>query len=280
MRKSGFSIILFTAVLICCGAAGSKGHVAKAKKDKVYGHLDYVKDEELSKIKGKKKLLEVVALAEKDQAGLLKKAVEHYKKNVKDYTGKFIKQERIKGKLLKEQEIDFKFRQKPFSVLMEIKKNAMSSDKVLFVKGKNEDKMVAHPIGLLSFLNSVKRAPDCKAALTESLYPCTMFGFYNMIEKAAADNAKAKKAGDLQLKYLGVTKVGGRYCVAGERVLPKKKGYDDFKLIVQIDIERLVPVDVRSFGWKEELIFKYTFKDLKFNVGLGDKDFDVKECGL
>ena len=282
VKYLSLTIILLCAVLFFGEAAMGKKEEVKVKKKDVRGHLVFVKDVELSRLKGKEKerLLEVVGIAEKDQAVLLKLAVDSYKKNVKDYTGTFVKQECVDGELFKEQEIDFKFREKPYSVYMVFKKNATSADKVLYVEGENDDKMVAHPTGLFSFLDSVKREPDCKAAMKENLFPCSMFGINSMMQKAMRDNAGAKKAGDLQMKYLGVTKVDGRLCVAGERRLPKKKGYPDGRLIVQIDIERLVPLDVRSYGWDDELIFKYLFSNLKFNVGLKDKDFDVEACGL
>ena len=51
-------------------------------------------------------------------------------------------------------------------------------------------------------------------------------------------------------------------------------------MIVQLDIEKMVPLDVRSFNWDNEIIFKYTFSGLKFNVGLKDKDFEVKTYGM
>ena len=223
MRKYFLLISIFAAALCFDSALAAK---KKNTEKDVYKHLVYVKDAELSKLKDEQKarLDEIAGIAKSDQELLMKMAVEHYKKNIKDYTGTFTKQERVGKKLLKEQVIDFKFRDKPFSIYLEFTKNAMSSDKVLYVEGKNDNKMIAHPVGMFSFLDSVKREPDCKAAMKENIYPCTMFGFYKMMEKARGDNANAKKAGDLKLKYLGITKVDGKLCVAAERVLPRRRG--------------------------------------------------------
>ena len=55
-------------------------------------------------------------LAKNDHIALLKWSMETYQKRVRDYTGTFLKQERIKGKLKKTEQIAIMFKEKPFSV--------------------------------------------------------------------------------------------------------------------------------------------------------------------
>jgi len=254
------------------------GPVAGGKKKDIYSYLKFVKEKKGAKVEAD--VAKLIELTKTDQVGLLKKAMERYEKEIKDYTGVLVKQEVVGKKLLKAQTIKFKFKEEPFSVFMYIKKNAMSANKVLYVEGANDGKMVVHPTGLFRWIKSVKREPDCAAAMKENLYPCTMFGFKRMMEKAMAEYEKGVKAGDITIRYLGRTDVDGRRCVAGERLFAKGKGYETGKMIVQIDVETLLPMDVRSFDWDDKLISRYSFSDIKINVGLKDSDFTEKACGL
>ena len=252
--------------------------VLGAKEEKgIYEHLKFVKEKDRLEVEAD--VAELIDLTKTNQAVLLKKAKERYEKEVQDYIGVLVKQEVVGGKLLKEQTIEFRFKEKPFSVYMEITKNAGSANRVLYVEGANDGKMVVHPTGLFAWIKSVKREPDCEAAMKENLYPCTMFGFGRMMEKAMAEY-EGVKAGDLTMRYLGMTEVAGRRCVAGERLLAKGKGYETARLIVQIDVETLLPLDVRSFDWEDKLISRYSFSKLEINVGLKDSDFTKKACGF
>ncbi len=66
---------------------------------------------------------QITNLAENDHIALLEMAVDRYDRTIRDYSGTFIKQERIKGELGPVQVIAFKFRQEPFSLFMEWKEN-------------------------------------------------------------------------------------------------------------------------------------------------------------
>jgi outer membrane lipoprotein-sorting protein len=222
----------------------------------------------------------LIELAKHDYITLFKLAIERYEKSIGDYTGTFYKQERIRGKLGKEQTIAFKFKEKPYSIYMEWKKNSGATDKLLYVKDQNNNKMIVHPTGLLSWVRSVKRNPGGKDARKSSLYTCDQFGFYYSMKRILKDNKLAKKSGDLKIKYIGLTKVHGRRCIALERILPKKKGYSTARLIIKLDIEYLLPVALERYGWDNKLIFRNSFRDLKFNTGLKNEDFKPAVYGL
>jgi len=215
----------------------------------------------------------IIELAKSDHIALLKLAIDNYRENIADYTGTLYKQERIAGKLGEEQVISFKFKENPFSLYMEWKKNAGPADRLLYVEGCYDNQMIVHPTGLLSWVKSVKRDPRCKAALRSSLYPCDFFGFNRMMTNSVQVYEQAQKNGDLETKYLGPTLIDGRRCIMLERVLPEKKEYDIGRLIVQVDVEYLLPVAVTSFDWQDNLISRYVYVDLKFNTALSDKQF-------
>ena len=222
----------------------------------------------------------LIELAKHDHIALLKLAIERYEKSIKDYTGTFCKQERLRGKLGKEQTIAFKFKEKPYSIYMEWEKNSGAADKLLYVKAENNNKMIVHPTGMLSWLKSVNRDPGGKDARKSSLYTCDQFGFYNSMKRGLKDYELAKKNGDLKIKYVGLTKVHGRKCIAVERILPKKKDYSTARLIIKLDIEYLLPVALERYDWNNKLIFRISFKDLKFNIGLKTKEFKPELHGL
>ncbi|RKY26435.1 MAG: hypothetical protein DRP83_04295, partial [Planctomycetota bacterium] len=127
-------------------------------------------------------------LAETDHLALLKMGLAQFQqRGIPSYTCTFVKRERIRGKLGKEQHIDVKFREKPFSVAMKWTKNPPLGDALVFVDGKfkNSDgrsQMVVRPAAkLLQKLTggSVLRLPDGRDALKSTLRPCTYFGFQN-----------------------------------------------------------------------------------------------------
>jgi hypothetical protein len=222
----------------------------------------------------------VIEFARTDQIALLRLVLVNYSAKVKDYTGTFYKTERLAGKLGKEQVMKFKFKEKPFSVYMEWTKNAGRADKLLYVSGQNDDKMVVHPTGILWWITSVRRDPNGPDAMKATLNPVTQFGIENMTRRMLKVYEEAKENGDLTTKYLGLSIVDGRKCVKMERILPEKKEYPHARIIVQIDVSYLVPVELECYDWEGRLVSRYGYKDLKFNVGLKDKDFTPKANGL
>ena len=62
------------------------------------------------------RLAEIERLAKQDHIALLRQCIDNYKAKYQDYTVTFSKTERINGQLRPEQQIDVKFRDRPFSV--------------------------------------------------------------------------------------------------------------------------------------------------------------------
>jgi hypothetical protein len=259
------SWLLFLIALVAAGLAGT----SRCQAENV-GAADDVNEAERS----------IIKLAESDPVGLLQLVLKNYDAKIKDYTGTFYKTERLRGKLGKEQVIQFKFKDKPFSVFMKWEKNAGGADKLLYVKGQNDNQMVVHPTGLLWWIRSVRRDPNGPDAMKATLNPCTAFGVANMTRRMLKVYEEAKKTGDLTTKYLGLSKVDGRKCVKMERLLPAKKEYPHARIIVQIDLGYLVPVALECYDWDGKLVSRYMYTDLKFNVGLKEKDFTPKANGL
>ena len=189
---------------------------------------------------------------------------------------------------------------KPFSVLMKWQENADKIDKLLYVEGKNKDKMLVHPTGLFSWIKSVTKDPHSKEVRRESLKTCTQFGFSRTMDSMLKVYRLAKKEGDLKTIYVGMTEVNDRPCVTIERVLPeieipqrarslsklfrgkpkKIMKYPVARLVVSFDVEYVLPTSVSTFNWKGELVGRYIYEDLKLNTGLTEKQFTKKANGL
>ena len=218
-------------------------------------------------------------LAKTDHVTLLNWSLETYQKRVHDYTGTFLKQERINGKLKKTEQIAIMFKEKPFSIFMQWEKNAGSGDKMLYVEGSNDNQMLVHPTGLWAWIKSVQRDPQGKDAKKAALRTCDQFGFYRSMKSLVELYETAQKRGDLKTRSLGETKVDGRPCIALERILPKDK-YPYPRTVVEIDVEYLLPVKVSMYDGQNQLIGNYIFLNLKFNTGLTNDRFTPKACKL
>lgn len=222
----------------------------------------------------------VVLLARTDQIELLKWALANYDDKVLDYTATLQKQERIKGKLKHAEIIDVRFKQEPFSVMMSWRKNAGSIDKLLYVEGSNDDKMIVHPTGLLSWIKSVERDPQCKAARKSSRRTCDQFGFYRTMESLLDVYQVAQAAGDLKTSYMGLKEQDERKVVILERVLPPKKDYPYARLVMEFDVEYLVPTRISCYDWRDTLLSTYAYEKVLFNVGLKSAQFEPHANGL
>ncbi len=214
--------------------------------------------------------------AANDYGKLLKTMKANYDSSIIDYTGTFTKQERVNNKLLKAQTIDFKFRNKPFSIFMEWKKNPGKTDRMLYVKGQNNNKMVVHPRGLLGWIKSVERDPRGKDILKTSLRTCDQFGIRNLLKRVTGLYEGNVKDKGFTAKYIGTEEIDKRPCIVLETVMPNNKISNTRRLILVVDMGYRLPVSITSLDGKGNLISKYSYTGLDFNNGLKDEDFTKK----
>ncbi|MCE5277133.1 MAG: DUF1571 domain-containing protein [Planctomycetaceae bacterium] len=222
--------------------------------------------------------INVKKLAQTDHIALLEKCLENYKKTISSYRCTLIKQERINATLLPVQAVDVKFMQNPFSVAMAWTKNPGQGDRVLYVKGKWDNKMIVRPTNALARAlagGSVAVDPRGKDARAASLRTVDEFGFERSLQSLLEVYVKAKAAGDLKEQFGGYAEVAGRNAVVLIRLLPPKDDYPAAKTETFIDLEHLVPICVRGWGWQKtpELLCSYEYKDIRWNEPLKAADF-------
>ncbi len=226
---------------------------------------------------------ELVKLARTDHVALLEKCLANYRRNYQDFKCTFVKQERVGGVLKEPQWIDVKFLGKPFSVAMKWTKNAPLANRLIYVEGKYDGMMLVRPkSGLIRALlgEAVLRTPDGPDAMKNTRRPVTMFGFERGLDSLLEVYRKAKLAGDLKQSYEGTAEIDGRRTIVLKRYLPDGKGYPAKTTIVYIDLEYLVPTGIEGFGWKDEFTSRYVYRDVRFNVGLTEKDFLPASNGM
>ena len=222
----------------------------------------------------------IARLAKTDHIELLNWALENYRRQVRDYRGFLYKQERINGKLKPIEKIAISFMEEPFSLLMQWDKSSGVIDKLLYVEGQNDDKMVVHPTGLLAWIKSVKRDPRSEQARRSSRRTCDQFGFRRTMLSLLEVYRQAEDQGDLAIGYVGPTQIGGRQCIALERLLPAKDEYPCGRMVVEFDLEYLLPTSITSYDWQGNLLSRYVYTELQFNTGLTGSAFDTKANGL
>lgn len=228
------------------------------------------------------RLAELEKLARTDHRSLLRQGLQNYQAHYQDYTCTFSKTERINGQIRPEQQVDVKFRESPFSVAMHWMVNAPKGDRVLFVDGKYNNQMLVQPKGLLAVLTggAVTRDPCGKEVMADTLKPVTLFGMKNLMASLLDVYEQGHKNGESTDTFTGVADFCGRKVLVLQRVLTYRKGYPAKTTIWYFDPEWQVPLGLEGYDWNDQLICKYTYSDVKFNVGLGDADFNPQANGI
>lgn len=198
----------------------------------------------------------------------LAESIQKYDKDVRGYSLTFYKRERLGGTLQPHEKVEVHFRESPFSVQMRWIEGAKLANKVLYVEGENEGKMLAKPRGLLAIAGIVTRDVDGADAKSSGRYTIAQFGFKRSTQRSLASMTKAQERGALHLKYAGVVAVpqlGGQKCrtfVRSPYDPPEEDGLNELTLYFD---DRGLQVGSILRDTKGELLGEYFFYDLKLN---------------
>ena len=212
--------------------------------------------------------------------------------NVRDYSAIMVKRERVDGKLLKPEYMQMKIRSEriddngghiPFSVYAKfIKPRACAGREVIWVKGRNENKLCAHEGSGLLARQTMNLDPDGWVAMRGNRYPIYEAGMENLIVKLIEKAERDKAAGDCEVNYYD-KKINDRPCTLIEVIHPEERDPYDFHIAkVFIDKELKLPVRYQAFIWpkpgstKPQLLEEYTYLNIKLNQGFTDQDFSPK----
>ena len=213
---------------------------------------------------------------------------------IRDYTCTLVKRERINGQLGDYEYMFTKVRNRqvvdgqvvsPFSVYMYfLKPSTVQGREVMYVEGKNDDKMIAREGGTAGkYLPTVWLRPNGIIAMRGQLYPITDIGLENLVLKLIERGEGEKRLGNMNcaVSFHPNAKINGRACTLLQIKYDKPGPGVEFHLAqIFIDDEYQVPIRYAAFGFPQKdgetppVLEEYTYLNLKFNVGLTDKDFD------
>ena len=216
---------------------------------------------------------------------------------IKDYTFTLIKQESINGKMYDPCAFDMKIRSEPFSVYLKYRApEKKANTEAIFVKGRNNDKIMAKGVGVLAIIGTQSLAPDNRFAMDGNKYPITEVGIARLVDLLieVGENDILNNY-ECIVNYYEKVKFGERVCTCIEVIHPKRTpGKFPFHIArIFIDDELQLPIRYESYDWpkspaeskqirpgtpdeKPMLLEAYMYSDLKINVGLADMDFDPK----
>jgi hypothetical protein len=212
-------------------------------------------------------------LARTDHVALLEKCLDHYRQNYHAYTCVFRKQERLDGSLRPEQKVAIRFREEPFSVAMEWLENAPAADRLLYVEDKYNGQMLVRPSFVLARGLTIRKDPEAKDVLKQTLRPVTRFGFKRGLTHLIKVYRHARQSGELEAKFEGYAQLDGRTVLLLKRILPDKPEYPAPVTEIYVDTEWLVPLCIRAYETDGTLQANYVYQDVTFNPSLSDEDF-------
>lgn len=217
-------------------------------------------------------------------------------RNVADYRCTFVKQELLFSGMSREQIIDVRFRQQPYSVMMHWVHNPDKAVRVIYVAGRwvdpqaerleERDLAVCQPGAIAQlFVRSIRQPIRGVRAREASRRPIDDFGFARSLELIVEFSRKAEQNGHLDLRFAGEAEFDGRPVWKLERFLPNYGAngpYPDASAVYFIDQEWLVPVAVYSFAdaGQSQMLGRYEYRDVRMNAGCGESDFDPASYGM
>lgn len=202
---------------------------------------------------------------------------------VKDYTCTMISRENIRGKMQKEDNIiHMKFRTTPFSVYMRwLAPNDMKGQEVAYSADKNKNHMRVHSRGILKLTGFHSIAVDDPRVLEHSRHTITDAGIGRLIEGTLTYWAIDRQIGRTETR-IGEYEYNNRRCIRIENIRAERRPqYYAHRGIIYLDKESKLPIRNENYDWPRqggpatgELLEVYSYTDLRFNVGLTDRDFD------
>jgi hypothetical protein len=204
--------------------------------------------------------------------------------NVKDYTCLMQSRENVRGKLLDENVIEFKMRHEPFSVYMRwLSPKDIKGQEVCYVHGRNNNQMRVHStvIGKGGLLGFMSIDPNDRRVMEHSRHTIYEAGIGHLIDETIKHWEVEVKQGKTVAKLADYT-CNNRKAIRIETQLTERvQGAYCFRSVLYLDAESKIPLRTEYYDWPRaggpidgELMEMYSYIDLRFNVGVPDRDFN------
>ena len=228
-----------------------------------------------------------------DALEIARRGLRDIRANVRDYTAIMVKRERIGGELQKPEYMQVKVRSEqvtesgqkiPFGIYMKfIKPRACAGREVIWVEGRNENKLFAHEGSGLGSFRTFHLDPTSWLAMKGQRYPISDAGMENLIVKLIEKAERDRAAGDCIVEYRTGVKINGRDCEVIQVTHPEQRAPYDFHIAkIYIDTELRLPIRYQAHLWPEtenakpKLLEEYTYLNIKINQGLTDEEFNPR----
>jgi len=203
---------------------------------------------------------------------------------IPSYECLFSKKEVVGNELIS-QTMKMKVRHDPFSIYMYFIEPAKGRE-VIFVSGRNDNKLQVHETGLASLIGTLSLAPEDSRVMAENRYPITRAGLANMVQTVITQWQAESQFGETDVKYFEDAKVGDYKCRVIESSHPQpRKQFPYHMTRLWIEEKSGLAVRVQQFGFpkkkdaKPPVVEDYAFTAIKPEVRLTDRDFDTNNPG-
>lgn len=194
-----------------------------------------------------------------------------------DYTAIFHKQERVKGWLKTKETVYLRFK-KPFKVHMKWIDGPGKGREVFYVEGWNKNRILVREPGALGTV-TLNLNPLGPLAMQGSRHPITEAGLEHLIKLFVDNFRKGWMFGELEYGIGRGEMLYGRRTLTIEARFPKepRNGYYCYRTIMNLDLEKKIPIRVQVFDWEDRLVGDYGYENIMLNAGLTDADFKPRD---
>ena len=202
---------------------------------------------------------------------------------VQDYTCTLTKREKVNGVLSDEHIMEAKFRTQPYSVYMRwLAPSKFYGQEVAFVAGRNNNKMRVHSKGLIKgAIGFVSLDINDHRVLELSRHTIYEAGIGNLIDQSIKYVETEKQIGKARVNITDV-KFDNRPCLRVELVrLERRAQFDFYRTVFYLDRDAKLPVAAENYEWPRQggpqggdLVEQASFTNLRWNVGLADREFN------
>lgn len=184
------------------------------------------------------------------------------------------KKELIGEKIREQRNIIFKYK-KPLSFYMKWTEGSEKGTEAIYVYGKYKNKLVVHIGGYLKFIN-VSVDPKGRLAMRNNRHSILESHMGHIIQLMQKNYKTALINNELKISFEGNELFDEKNTLLYKAIFPENKNYYGHIILINIDEELSLPVRIRVYGWKKELMEWYEYTKLKVDTGLSEIDFDIE----
>ncbi len=203
-------------------------------------------------------------------------------RTIRDYTCTFSKRERIKGQRTPLHIIMMKVRTQPRSIYLKFRQPSPGRE-AIYIVGRNNDKVLAHDVGLNKLLaGTLRLEPTGSFAMEDCRHPISEAGIGPLLDTVQTRWSSELDPSESVVVFRDDQPVGTRRCTMIETTHPHQQPeFRFYRVRFFIDDELGLPIHFEAYDWPSspqspaEMVEEYTYSELRLNVGLSDLDFDV-----